>query len=173
MATANNFVIENGLTVNTTPVINSSGYWIGPGSGLVGATGPTGPTGATGAPPESTIYTAASISLTGGVYVSGTLSDIQSFNDGNYYTITDGSGTAPAWQIDVGFTGVTKFNRVNINLSYTSSSGHTIYIQVYNYNTSTWDNVGSYSGLGGFTQFALELLDSTHYISGEIGRAHV
>ena len=28
MATANNFVVKNGLTVGTTAVINSAGQWI-------------------------------------------------------------------------------------------------------------------------------------------------
>ena len=52
MATSSNFIVKNGLTVGTTPVINSSGVWVGPSTGLVGATGvsgPTGPTGPTGA----------------------------------------------------------------------------------------------------------------------------
>ena len=51
MANNSNFVVKNGLTVGTTNVINSSGAWTGPNSGLVGATGvlgPTGPTGPTG-----------------------------------------------------------------------------------------------------------------------------
>ena len=51
MATANTnpFVVKNGITVGTTSIVNSSGAWVGPNSGLVGATGPTGPTGPTGA----------------------------------------------------------------------------------------------------------------------------
>ena len=49
MSNQNNFIVKNGLTVGTTNVINSSGAWVGPNSGLVGATGPTGPTGPTGA----------------------------------------------------------------------------------------------------------------------------
>jgi hypothetical protein len=43
-----NFVVKNGLTVGNTAVINSSGVWIGPSSGLTGATGPAGADGATG-----------------------------------------------------------------------------------------------------------------------------
>ena len=43
-----NFVVKNGLTVGTTQVINSSGTWTGPSTGLVGATGATGATGPTG-----------------------------------------------------------------------------------------------------------------------------
>jgi len=48
LATNSNFVVKNGLTVGTTNVINSSGAWTGPNSGLVGATGVVGPTGPTG-----------------------------------------------------------------------------------------------------------------------------
>jgi hypothetical protein len=48
MATANNFVVKNGLTVGTSAVINSSGQWIGDPTGLYGPTGPTGPSGPQG-----------------------------------------------------------------------------------------------------------------------------
>ena len=54
MSTNKNFVIKNGLTVGTTPDINSSGVWIGPTTGLIGPQGPTGPTGAAGPPGGST-----------------------------------------------------------------------------------------------------------------------
>jgi len=134
------------------------------GIGATGATGTTGPTGASGTTPESISYIADSIALTNGVYVSGSLSDIQTFNDGNSYSITDGTHAGPAWIVTVGFVGVVKFNRVVMNINYTTNSGHTIYIQVYNYLTSTWDNVGSYTGLAGYYQFALEVLNSVNYI---------
>ena len=48
MATNSNFIVKNGITVGTTNIINSSGAWVGPNSGLVGATGLTGPTGSAG-----------------------------------------------------------------------------------------------------------------------------
>lgn len=115
--------------------------------------------------PTSTTYTADSISLTDGVYVSGSVSDIQTFNDGNNYYITDGTHAGPAWIITVGFNTVTSFNRIVLNINYTTASGHTIYVQVYNNTTSTWDSVGSYNGLAGYYQFALEVLDSANYIS--------
>jgi hypothetical protein len=115
--------------------------------------------------PTTTTYTAASISVTDGVYISGSLSDIQTFNDGNYYYISDGTGAGPAWIITIGFTGVTAFNRVVMNIDYTANSGHTIYVQVYNYITSTWDAVGTYNGLTGYYQFALQVLDYSNYIN--------
>ena len=40
----------NTVTINGTPVINATGHWVGPPTGLIGPTGPTGPAGAAGAP---------------------------------------------------------------------------------------------------------------------------
>ena len=48
MATTNNFVVKNGLTVGTTNVINSSGQWIGPGTNITGDTGAPGVQGIRG-----------------------------------------------------------------------------------------------------------------------------
>ena len=45
---AEKFRVKNGITVGNTDVINSSGQWVGPNSGLVGPTGPAGSSGATG-----------------------------------------------------------------------------------------------------------------------------
>jgi hypothetical protein len=85
--------------------------------GYTGSTGPQGPqgytgslgyTGSVGPTPETTVYTAQSIALTNGVpnVPASTLADIQTFNDGNRYTFTDGSVAGPAWIVTVGFTGV-------------------------------------------------------------------
>lgn len=67
MSNKSNFIIENGLTVNTTPVINANGVWIGPSSGLIGATGAQGINGATGAQGSS-----GSAGLTGATGPQGT-----------------------------------------------------------------------------------------------------
>ena len=118
-------------------------------------------------PTTNTIsYVAQTISLTNGVYVSGSVTDVQTLNDGNFYSITDGSNTGPAWIITCTFTGVTSFNRIVSNVDYTLASGHTVYFQLYNYTTTVWDNIGSYSGSSGYSQYALEVLGYTSYISG-------
>ena len=88
MATANNFVVKNGLTVGSTPVINSIGQWIGDPTGLYGPqgpsgpTGPQGPTGATGpqgpqgdkyATTSSTSYTLQNNGLAGSITIGAGL----------------------------------------------------------------------------------------------------
>jgi hypothetical protein len=120
--------------------------------------------------PDTITYTANSLIQTNGVYVSGNLASTQVFGDyataNNVYTLTDGSGSAPAWYIDFDFISVIKFNRVVLNINYTQSSGHTIYVQLYNVTTSTWDSIGTYTGLGSYYAFALEVIDHAPYISG-------
>jgi len=118
--------------------------------------------------PTTTTYTANSISLTNGVYISGSVASIQTYGDygaGNFYNFTDGTGSGPAWILTTTFTGVASFNRAVLNISYTANSGHTIYVDLYNYNSSSWDSIGSYTGLSGYYQFALGVISSTPYIS--------
>lgn len=117
---------------------------------------------------NAVVYSANSISLTGGVYVSGNVTDIQTLSDyvtGNFYYLTDGdSPTAPAWMLDIDFLNVVKFNRIVMNINYTASSGHNILIELYNNQTAVWDAFSSYSGLNGYYQFALETIDYQSYI---------
>ena len=90
--------------------------------------------------PTTVTYLANSLSLLNGVYVTGNLYSIQVFGDYNdpdgVYTLTDGTGAAPAWIFSVGYTGVANFNQVQMNINYTAASNHTIYVQLYNYATS-------------------------------------
>ena len=48
MANDKKFVVKNGLTSGSTPVIDQNGNWIGPTSGLIGYSGSFGATGFTG-----------------------------------------------------------------------------------------------------------------------------
>ena len=134
-------------------------------TGSRGYTGSQGYTGSKGDTPESTVYQPQSLTQTGGVYVSGAIGDVQAFNDGNAYVLTDGSGTAPAWYITFDFTGIVSFNQLDLNVNYTASSGHTIYIQLYNNTTLSWDNIGSYTGLGSYNQFQLGVISGAPYIN--------
>ena len=90
--------------------------------------------------PTTVTYLANSLSLLNGVYVTGNLYSIQVFGDYNepdgVYTLTDGTGAAPAWIFSVGYANVANFNQVQMNINYTAASNHTIYVQLYNYATS-------------------------------------
>ena len=116
------------------------------------------------------LSTLAGTSTAYGSYNFGTVLDIRTFNDYNtatssgFYSIND-SVTTPGYVVYVGFTSITEFNRIVLNVNYTANSGHTINVDLYNHVTSAWDTFAVYSGLPGWYQLALGLVDSTPYIS--------
>lgn len=177
--TAGNTTVNGSVTINNNSHIwafNADGTTSLPGFSLPATDGANGQilitNGAGGVAwanitPATVTYTANTISLTDGVYISGNVQSIQTYGDygtGGYYNFTDGTNAGPAWILDVGFVSVVDFNRVVLNINYTQNSGHTVYVQLYNYTTSQWDSLGSYNGLSGYYQFALAVLDSTPYV---------
>ena len=159
-------------------------------TGDIGDTGPTGPTGATGAQgatgatgaqgptPETTVYVANSITLIPpafevdqtvyGTHNSGTVTDIATFGDyvsGNYYSVSD-TATTPGFVVYTGFTGIDKFNKVTISVNYTNSSPHTIRVELYNYLSEAWEEIGRYQGLVNWTQFSLGVINSVNFVDG-------
>jgi hypothetical protein len=106
-------------------------------------------------------------STTYGNYQSGDLASISTYGDydiGGYYEVWDAAG-APGFIVYVGFDNIPEFNRLAMNISYTVNSGHTIEIDLYNYETSAWDAFGQYTGLNGYFTFALGVISSVPYIS--------
>lgn len=146
----------------TGPSVTGPTGWTGP-SGTIGPTGPSGVTGPVYVP-VTTTYAAASLSLPVGVYNSGSLSDIQTFSDGNVYDVQEVTGV-PGFNVVIGFTGVTVFNRVVLNVAYTNTATHLVSVDIYNNNTTAWDSVGVFRGLEGYTQFQLGVIDSTPYVN--------
>lgn len=105
-----------------------------------------------------------------GTYNFGTLTDVTIYGDYNtvaqtgYYSVND-AATTPAFVVYAGWNNVTTFNRATLNINYTTASGHTVDIDLYNYQTSAWDTFGVYSGSGNWQQFALGLIDHQPYVS--------
>jgi hypothetical protein len=105
-----------------------------------------------------------------GTYDFGTVTDVQTFNDYNtatnsgYYSIHDATG-APGAITYIGFTNVTDFNRFVLNINYTSSSGHTQDIDLYNWVTQAWDTFTTYSGSLNWFQFIEGVINPAPYIS--------
>ena len=104
-----------------------------------------------------------------GTHNFGNLEAISTFGDYNttaqsgYYSVNDASG-APGFVVYAGFTGINDFNRAVYNINYTQSSGHTITIDLYNYDTDAWDALAQYSGSGSWQTFALSVIDANPYI---------
>jgi hypothetical protein len=104
-----------------------------------------------------------------GTHNFGNLEAISTFGDYNttaqsgYYSVNDASG-APGFIVYAGFTGISDFNRAVYNINYTQNSGHTITIDLYNYDTDAWDALAQYSGSGSWQTFALSVIDANPYI---------
>ena len=122
---------------------------------------PTSQTGLAAIANTTTVY---------GTYNFGTVSDVGTINDYNtgtntgFYSINDATG-APAYIVYIGFSNVTDFTRLVLNLNYTAASGHTVEIDLYNYVTLTWDTLTTYSGSTNWFQFILSVIDSAPYLS--------
>ena len=124
--------------------------------------------------PATVTYLASTISMpdpTKGTYNSGNVTSIQTFGDynvGNYYSVND-TATAPGFIVDVTFTGVVQFNRISMSLAYQVTSGHIVYVELYNYVTSDWEILQQYSGLTNWAQFTIGVISSTPFIdSGNV-----
>jgi hypothetical protein len=80
---------------------------------------------------------------------------------------------SPAHVEYIGFTGISAFNRVVLNINYTASSGHTQDIDIFNYTSNTWDTLGRYRGSGNWQQFALGVIDDAPYINTTTGNVTI
>ena len=99
----------------------------------------------------------------GNLAAISTFGDYNTTNSSGYYSVNDASG-APGFVVYIGFTGITDFNRAVYNINYTQSSGHTVTIDLYNYDTDAWDAFAQYSGSGSWQTFALSVIDADPYI---------
>ena len=116
-----------------------------------------------------------------GYYNFGNVSSIQTYGDYDlaantgFYSVNDESfanGT-PGHVEYIGFTGVSAFNRVVLNINYTALSGHIQDIDIFNYSSNTWDTLGVYSGSGSWQQFALGVIDDVPYINTSTGNVTI
>lgn len=151
-------------------------------TGSQGYTGSIGFTGSEGPIPENITFTATYITLDPqttatslvsntstvyGTYLSGDITGITTYGDygtGGYFELNDQAGV-PGFIVYVGFENITEFNRITLNINYTQNSGHTIEVDLFNYATNQWDAFGNYTGLTGYYNFALQVIDSSPYIS--------
>jgi hypothetical protein len=82
--------------------------------------------------------TADNVTLNNGTTVAGVVGDLQTLGDGNFYHVDEAAG-APGIDLEVEFVSVTAFNWVQIKAVYDGSTTHAVGIQLYNFNTTTWD----------------------------------
>ena len=94
---------------------------------------------------SSSTNLASNISNVTGINTGGNLQSILIENDGNTYNLSEVSGI-PGFNVQINFTNVTQFNQIYFNIWYTDGSGHEVDIQLYNFNTSSWNTFGVLPG---------------------------
>ena len=87
---------------------------------------------------------------TKGTISSGTITDAQTWGDGNSINISEVTG-APGIDVSFTFTGVIDFSRVGISAYYTGAiASHYCEIQIYDDTNTTWRTLWTFSGGNSF-----------------------
>lgn len=104
----------------------------------------------------TTYFNATSILNVTGTYV-GNITYIQQYN-GNSLNITE-VATNPGLDFRVNFTNISDFNNIIIRYKSSSSENHQMAVQLYDYDTNSWENYGYLSSVADFDQKVLGVFD--------------
>lgn len=156
-------------------------------AGPQGDPGPTGPQGPQGDPGEVTeaeltaaldalqaeieaefnpaYYSPATLSASPGTVAAGAASDLAALG-GTLVQINEVTG-APGFIATLTFSGVLTVTGVVIHGYYKGSAGHTVNVEAYNYDTASWDVLGTIPN-GGVSPayYSFNLVNPANYVSG-------
>lgn len=107
-------------------------------------------------------YSAVSITTTQGT-PTGSVSDIQTINDGNSYLVDEAIGS-PGFITTITYTGISTGHEANkIQAHYSYNGNHTVTIQIEKapFDGSAWDNVTTITNTGGVLTFLNEEIGGT------------
>lgn len=111
-------------------------------------------------------YTGNSIVTTTGSYQSGNIDSVSTIDDADAYVVDEVTGT-PGFNIGITYTGITEIiNNVLINVKYSGALGHTIYLQLYNNDTTTWDNIIQIGESTAFELYTSDIINGSKYVDG-------
>jgi hypothetical protein len=116
----------------------------------------------------STIVTTVTpnwINVSTGTLDSGNISDVQVIDDSQTFNVSEVTGT-PGFVIYANFTGVEDITDIIIHHIYTGSAGHTVDIELYDYNSGLYDDFGDLSEGSDFLLETFAVASDTDYISG-------
>jgi len=95
--------------------------------------------------PHTVDYAPTSVTKTTGGTATGTVADAQVMFDGNEYEVAEVTGV-PGFDIRFGFTGIVDIpSLVVARYQYDGSTTHFVGLQVYNYVTTAWDDIRTFS----------------------------
>jgi len=112
----------------------------------------------------STTYYLNNSAVTGGSYT-----DTSDVTDAWYYdslslNFTEGNGVSPL-DIYLNFTGVDDFSQLIIREYYLGSASHMIQVQIWDVDSSTWEDYFEFVGQAGFTILTIPVYDPDEHIT--------
>ena len=107
----------------------------------------------------------ASTTITDGGTPVGTVTDLQTLNDGNVYQVPEVIGT-PGFDIKLNFSSVKRLSGIVTNTRYVGTASHDITIGLWNYVTAAYDRLLLFSHTDTYYTYRTVLIpDDTNYIS--------
>jgi hypothetical protein len=133
-----------GGAIAETMRLNAAGLLTVPGGAVIGTGGNETQVSATGDISQAGTarrtwakYTADSVTTTNGS-PTGTVADLQTAHDGNFYLVTEDAGGGFDTVVD--FVSVTAFNYVRSSACYKGNGSHAVAVQLYNWTQTRWDS---------------------------------
>lgn len=83
------------------------------------------------------------------------------------YNVTEASG-AEGLDFRVNFTGVSDFNQFIVRYKSVASESHTMSFQIYDYDSSSWENYATFSNVPDFNVKEIGVYDADTHISGGV-----
>lgn len=113
-----------------------------------------------------TRLTASAQTVNTGTLSSGTVTDVQTWSDGNEVNISEVAGT-PGYDVEYRIDNVADFCEIVIAFYYVGSSTHDCQVQIYDDANTTWRGFINQTGaqLGHNTRYAILPDDSANYIN--------
>ena len=100
--------------------------------------------------PHTVDYAPTSVTKTTGGTVTGTVANAQVMFDGTEYEVAEVTGV-PGFDIRFGFTGIADIpSLVVARYQYDGSATHFVGLQLYNYATTAWDDIRTFSDSAAF-----------------------
>ena len=111
----------------------------------------------------STTYYPNVSSVSGGSYT-----DLNNITDAWYYdtrshNFTEGTGANPL-DVYFNFTNIDTFSQLVVREYYLGSASHYIQVQIYDWDSNTWEDYFEFVGQSGYTIIAVPVYDSTEHI---------
>lgn len=115
--------------------------------------------------------TATSMSVVTGTLTSGTVTDTQVWNDGNEVNVTEAAST-PGYDVQFTFDSLTDVKGILTSVFYDGASTHQVELQIYNYDTTSWETVTQIAFSLGYNLVSVVLpVDSADYMSSGEAKA--